>query len=743
MKVLHLIGGGDTGGARTHLYSLLCGLNEHITADLISFREGDFAEGARACGIPTRVLAGNNIPAVKKTLLRYVREGGYDILHCHGSRANMMGALLRREAGIPVVSTVHSDYKLDYLGRRMGALLFGNINRIALKHVDYRIGVSDAMVDLLIERGFPPERFYTIYNGLDFTPSAETESRADYCHARQIPFAEGDVTVGIAARLDPVKDVATLVRGFALAYEKMPQLRLLIAGDGAEREKLAALAEELGVKTRVTFLGQVKAEDMTRFYRALDINTLTSLSETFPYALTEGAREHCATVASRVGGIPSLIDDGSNGFLFPAGDAEALARHLITLAGDADLRRRMGDALYRKASEKFSVSATVRTQLSIYEDILRREKREKKTRDGVLICGAYGKGNGGDDAILHAIVNEMHGIDPYLPITVLSRDPSATRVHYRVDAIHTFAFPAWLRRMRKTKLYINGGGNLIQDVTSSRSLWYYLCNIAAAKRCGNRVLMYGCGIGPVKETHRPRVAATLNRFVDVITLREPDSLAELRRIGVTKPEIELTADPALALPPAEDALTDGAFAAAGIAPGTPCFGISLRVWDGFKEKAHLFGALADYVYERYGLTPVFFSVENRQDPYAARLAAEHCHVPHCFLEATEDTARTIGLLSRMSAVLSMRLHTLIFAAGRGTPLIGVVYDPKVSSFLRYIGEDRFLSLADVTEEDLRRLADDALASAKTREERSETVARLRALAGRNAVRAEELLGADL
>lgn len=105
--------------------------------------------------------------------------------------------------------------------------------------------------------------------------------------------------------------------------------------------------------------------------------------------------------------------------------------------------------------------------------------------------------------------------------------------------------------MRRSALYVNGGGSLIQDVTSRRSLWYYLFTLRAAKRLGCKVMMYGCGIGPVT---RPggvkRTRKTLNSCVDAITLREPDSIEELRRFGVTQPEIILASDPALTLPAA-------------------------------------------------------------------------------------------------------------------------------------------------------------------------------------------------
>ena len=156
MKVIHLISGGDSGGAKTHVLSLLQNLNKTITAQLVCFRDGPFAEEARAMGIPTMICGGNNIPHLRRELTAYIKEGGYQLIHCHGSRANMIGALLRKPTGLPVVSTVHSDYKLDYMGRPFARLTFGAINAWALRQLDYRIGVSDAMVDLLISRGFPP-----------------------------------------------------------------------------------------------------------------------------------------------------------------------------------------------------------------------------------------------------------------------------------------------------------------------------------------------------------------------------------------------------------------------------------------------------------------------------------------------------------------------------------------------------------------------------------------------------------
>ena len=739
MKVIHLISGGDSGGAKTHVLSLLQNLNKTITAQLVCFREGPFAEEARQMGIPTMICGGNNVFRIRRKLTDYIRRGGYEIIHCHGSRANMIGAMLRKPTGLPVVTTVHSDYRLDYMGRPFSHLTFGTINALALRKLDYRIGVSDAMVDLLISRGFPPDRFYAIYNGIDFTPPPPQGDRLAYLRGLGANVDGDSVVVGIAARLNPVKDMSTLIRGFAAGYAQCPRLRLVIAGEGPEKDKLAALARELGVQEQVCFAGWISG-GMDPFYAALDINALTSLSETFPYALTDGTRFHLATVATAVGGIPYLIDQDVNGYLFQPGDWQALGGYLAALGNDDDLRHRLGEKLYEKAAARFSIQRTVSTQLQIYASILRRHQRPAAARDGVVICGAYGRGNAGDDAILEAILQEMRSIDPDMPITVLSKDPKSTRLTYRVRAVHRSNLLAWHTAMSSSRLYINGGGSLIQDVTSRRSLWFYLANIRAAKRAGCRVQMYGCGIGPViRESHRRLTARIINQSVDAITLREPDSLEELRSIGVTTPEILLTADPALTLPRAPEDETDSLLLRSGIPPHGNYLCFALRRWKGFEEKAPLFRAAAEYAYRTYGLTPVFLAAEKHQDPGAGQLAARGLTIPHYFLNDPGGAGTIIGTLSRMRAVVAMRLHALIFAAGQGTPLAGVVYDPKVSAFLRYIGQEQFVDLADLTEEALRSMIDQCMVQAEHPEAQAAAVRRLQDMEHKNVEVARRLL----
>ena len=722
MKIIHLISGGDVGGAKTHVLSLLEGLGRTQTVRLVCFTAGAFADDAKVGFQGLDVLDGGVRSSIR-ALERMIQEERFDIVHCHGSRANMIGAILKRTINVPIVTTVHSDYRLDYLGRPFHRLTYGTINTISLRMFDYHIGVSDAMVQLLISRGFNPQKLFSIYNGVAFPPEKPSLSRGEYLESLCVSYDEDTVVFGIAARLNPVKDIATLIRGFAGACRKCPNIRLVIAGDGEERQMLESLAKETCPAGSVVFAGWVK--DTDSFYHAIDVNMLTSLSEGAPYALVEGARMRCATIATSVGGIPYMMETGVTGLLFTPRDVETLTNYMV----------RLGENFYEKAEQVYSAEATVRHQLDIYRTILRQTARPKEKRRGVMICGAYGKGNAGDEAILKAILRQLQHIDPDMPVCVLSHNPKATRLTHHVGAVYVFNPFSFLPVMRRTKLYISGGGSLIQNQTSTRSLNYYLLSIRLAKLTGNRVLMYGCGIGPVSgEGCRKSAARVIDRNVDAITLREDLSAEELKTMGVTKPKVYVTADPALLLEAGSEGAVDGFLLGNNIDPAGRYALFVLREWQGFEAKKQAFVQSAKYVKDAYGLTPIFFALEPGRDLPPSREVARELPFECPMLSAPADEKLIIGMMKKMQVVVSMRLHALIFASSVAAPLVAVSYDPKVTGFMHYIGQKHCVYFEDVTAENLCALIDGALT------ERSEySVDRLRALAAQNEEIAKELL----
>jgi glycosyltransferase involved in cell wall biosynthesis len=264
IRVLHLAGGGDTGGAKTHILSLLKRLpSENISCTLVSLREGNFPREAREAGIDTRVISDGWRQTIKELVFL---SQDFDIIHCHGARANLMGVFLKKH-GKPVVTTLHSDYRLDYLGRPLAHVTYGLLGRWALRRIPYHIGVSHEMTRRLLNRRFNPAGLFTLYNGLDPVAGSDVAQKD-----------KDTVTAGLAARLDPVKDVATLIRAAARVKDSCPGLRFAIAGEGPEKAKLEKLCRRTGAN--VDFLGWLP--DTRGFFASLDINILTSLSETFP-----------------------------------------------------------------------------------------------------------------------------------------------------------------------------------------------------------------------------------------------------------------------------------------------------------------------------------------------------------------------------------------------------------------------------------------------------------------------------
>lgn len=733
MKILHLTSGGDVGGAKTHVLSLLSELGKAHKVKLVCFVEGPFAQEARELGIPTHVITKKNPFALRKELLSSIRSGGYEVVHCHGAKANLFSAWIRHKLSIPVITTVHSDPKLDYLGRPAANLTYGVLNRISMRHRDAWVSVSDSMKELLIRRGYPGDLIWPIYNGIEFPEKLKYRPRQEYLESLGLDWDETCVIYGIAARITSVKDMPTLIRAFAETVKQVPTARLLIAGDGEQRPAVEALAKELCPAGSVHFAGWL--DDMNSFYHALDVNMLSSISEAFPYAIPEGARMYCPAIATAVGGVPKVVEDGVNGYLIEPGDHGTMADRMIRLAQNPQLRTEFGRNLYEKVRRDFSAETTAARQVEIYNSLFARRKREREGRYGAVICGAYGRGNAGDDSILMTMINQLRQQDPDLPICVLSRRPKDTAILTGVSALPIVALGRIGKVMKRSKLYISGGGSLIQNATSNRSLLYYLLSIRQAKAMGCEVMMYGCGIGPVYGKRFQKLARNvLQNHVDLITLRDPESAQTLADYGVDKPLIRVTADMAMLMQ--GDTNAAGRYLErCGLDPDGKYCMFALRPWEDAKQRLESICAAAEYVYHHYGLQPLFYSFEPLRDQEINRMASEMVQVPCKLLPQIPSGTALCGLIARMELVVSMRLHALIFASSQQTRTVAISYDPKVSGFMNYLGSDHCAELMDVDEALLCKLIDGAM----NQQDMSTNLNHMKALAAENGHLAGKLL----
>lgn len=698
MKVLHLISGGDSGGAKTHLFSLLDKLKNKADVRVACLIDGVFYQELQEQNVDNVLFLQKNRfdLSVVDEIVNMINDEDFDVFHVHGARANFVAEFVMKKIKIPTVTTVHSDYLLDF-DEPVKKILFTNLNKRALKKIQYYIAVSDNFKDMLIERGFKPNSIYTVYNGMDFSSVPENiTSKEDYAKSHGFAYDENKLYVGIAARFDVVKGVDVFIKAAGEILKRYENVEFLIAGDGAEKEKLERLAQETGFSDKIRFLGY--ESDIYAFWNIIDINCLTSLCESFPYSMLEGAALGKPMVASRVGGIPSLIVDEETGYLFESGNYMEMAEKLSALIENPQLMYDMGINIKERATSLFSNERFAQTHIEIYESII-KDYNSCKEYD-FAISGYYGFRNNGDDALLLALTDDIKAEQRDARMVVFSNRPKETARIYRIDAVHRLNILKIAKVCKKTKALIFGGGSLLQDETSSKSLWYYLSVIKLAKHCKTKVMQFANGFGPVnRDLNKKITAKIINDCVDVITTRDAASLDRMKEIGIKK-DIALTADPAMLLSGISDQKLSKLMKNANI-PEEKYITVAVRDWKRNSERfnADVAAALKRFS-EEYDVNVLFIPMQNPHDVKISQdiksLVGDRAYVFGGDISIKE----TIGVIRNSSLNVAMRLHSIIYSVAQGVRTVALRYDPKIDGFMDYVGLDCICNVEDITASEL-------------------------------------------
>ncbi|MGM9551167.1 MAG: polysaccharide pyruvyl transferase CsaB [Clostridia bacterium] len=698
MKVLHLISGGDSGGAKTHLFSLLDKLKDMAYVRVGCLMEGVFYQEILKKDVDSVLFKQKNRfdLSVVDDIVKMINEEKFDVFHVHGARANFVAGFVMKKINIPTVTTVHSDYLLDF-DQIVKKVVFTNLNKNALKKIPYYIAVSDNFKDMLISRGFRPNAIHTVYNGMDFSnvPSSATD-KSEYAKKRSFTYRDDTVYVGIAARFDAVKGVDVFIKAAGEVLKKRNNVEFLIAGDGADREKLINLAKETGFCEKIRFLGF--ETDMYGFLNVVDINCLTSLCESFPYSMLEGAAMGKPMVASRVGGIPSLIVEGETGMLFESGNYREMAERLIEMIDSPSYTKEMGKNIKERATTLFTNENFAKTHIEIYNNIIEDYHSDKKY--DFIVSGYYGFHNNGDDALLLALTNDIKKEKRNARIAVLSNHPEETKRIYSVDSFSRVNPATVVKTIKKSKVLISGGGSLLQDETSSKSLWYYLLIIKTAKKYGLKVMQFANGFGPVgKKFNKKLTANIINECVDTITLRDDASEKAMREIGV-KGDILVTADPAMLLSGITKKELDKLFEKEDIEK-KDYISVSVREWKkstpDFENK--MASALEKFAKE-HDVNVVFVPMQYPNDVEIsnriAKLVGNMAYVP----QKTVSIHEAIGIIGNAKLNVAMRLHAMIYSVSEGVKTVGLRYDPKIDGFMEYVGLDGICNVETFAEAEL-------------------------------------------
>lgn len=366
IKILETIRQGQVGGGETHVLDLVRKLDKNLfEVEVLSFTDGPMVDALNALGINTYVIETER-PfdiSIWGTVSQFIADGGYHIIHAHGTRAASNVFYSAKKLNIPMIYTVHGwsfHNNQNMLVRKVREFS----ESFLTKRAATTITVSESNKNDGIEK-FNLKRAKVIYNGIDskkFNPDADyTDIRAEF----GIP--EDKTLVGYLVRMTAQKDPFTMVRAIKKVSETNKNIMFLMVGNGELLDATKKLAAELEVLNQIVFSNF--RNDIPAILHAIDIYCLPSLWEGMPIGMLEAMAMGKACIATSVDGTKELVNDGVNGLLINTKDADMLAKHIINLHLHPEKRVALGNNAKDYISKNFSLTEMVSKIEKLYHSV--------------------------------------------------------------------------------------------------------------------------------------------------------------------------------------------------------------------------------------------------------------------------------------------------------------------------------------------------------------------------------------
>lgn len=364
LKVMHVTPGLRVGGL-PRVIEMLCRTidRDRFDVSVLCLRaRGPIAETLSSLGVAVHCLRDAGAPEGPDYLAftkvaRALRHHRVDVLHTHNTEAFIDGVLGGVLAGVRTM--VHTDHGRAFPDRRRYMLA-----ESALSRLTYRVvAVSDAAArDLVRHEWIPADKVVTIPNGIDGAPYATQGDRDG--KRRELGIPRGAPVIGLGARLEKEKGQSYLIQALPPLAARFPDLALVLAGDGPDKDDLVRLARNLGVQSHVHFLGV--RSDMPDLFKAFDVLVLPSVREGLPLIILEAMAAGCPVVATAVGGVPMAVRHEVNGLLVEPRNADQLAVAIGRLLASDSTRRAYGEAGRRIFQSEFTAEVMTRRYEALY-----------------------------------------------------------------------------------------------------------------------------------------------------------------------------------------------------------------------------------------------------------------------------------------------------------------------------------------------------------------------------------------
>ncbi|HET9837524.1 MAG TPA: glycosyltransferase family 4 protein [Candidatus Angelobacter sp.] len=366
LKVLQLISSGGYYGAENMLLNLCASQDEAgCRNSLLLFYNVhvpnvEFYERARRRGLSVRMVhcRGRADWRAVRQIKEYIAEDAIDVVHTHGYKADLYGYFAARGARRPIVATCH-----NWVGGTAALGIYNRLDRMVLKRFSAVAAVSETVRERLLQSGIAAEKIKVIANGIDV---------AAFERAQALVELRGDATkvIGVVARLDLQKGFEHLLAAVRELGASLSGLKVIIVGEGPDRAAITDMIEREGLRESVVLAGQ--RSDMASVYASIDIFVLPSLNEGLPMTLLEAMAASRPVVATRVGAIPKVIEDGKTGLLVNPGDAGGLKDALARLLADGALSERLAAQGHEWVARHYTAAAMARQYRAMYDAVLGR-----------------------------------------------------------------------------------------------------------------------------------------------------------------------------------------------------------------------------------------------------------------------------------------------------------------------------------------------------------------------------------
>lgn len=320
------------------------------------------------------------------------------------------------------------------------------------------------------------------------------------------------------------------------------------------------------------------------------------------------------------------------------------------------------------------------------------------SRQGILACGYYGFANLGDEAVLAGLIYGLRQAGYSEPVTALSADTAYTEREHHVPAVPRTDIRAVWRALRRARVFVLGGGSLIQDVTSARSIVYYLGMHVLARRAGCRIAWIGQGIGPLRRRWAKRWTVRAARQAEAVVVRDSASAELLTALGVS--QVQVGADLSFLLPEADTENGWKVLQRFGVEKDAALLAMAPRWWSGGQVSlAPLLQSLARYASRQWGARAVLLPMQVSRDRELVEEIAPA--IPEAIVLGEPLSVREVkDILACCRAVVGVRLHALMLAAASGVPVLALSYDPKVRAFWEPVEPEHVVDVTDVNEQAL-------------------------------------------